>query len=1039
MDIANYHDYMMISRYSPGFYDDETNFVYNFGQCLRIANPAANSKCHAGDQSAWTGSQKPIIWGELDVGSSSWDVPNPQPVADHNVIWAGLFSPMGTVGIDWYWQQKTAYQSQKYDWDKIASDFFADIDYAGKNFSYFSTDDVRVTSGLINTSDPKMRVLAMKAGSNQEAYAWVQHRDYTWAKANQNRLPISGTFTVSGMANGNYRISYWNTHTPGTITDGGVIATSNGNIVVPVGAVSDDVAIKIVSTTAMPTITLTATPTPAQVAITPTPIIGDGHVKNYGTTVDFNDVLTLLNNWLSPITSFLDQYKDGAVNSLDFGVVAYRMLNPTTPTAVPSIAPTITTNPTLTAGPNPTSGPIPTTSVSEWTQFGHDSMRSNFTAETVATPWKFAWEWNGAGADGKRLPNHVTVADLVEPVTGGGRVYMAANDGLYALDRNSGSVLWTQNALGNLLATPVYDKEFVYVPSSTSKLFKINAITGAIMTTFIADSGLGTAALLVGDNIYIVSNNGTLYSINTANMTQNWSKSLGSAGVSPPSYSPKTNLLIVNSQNLYVHAINATDGVQKWQFKPTTRNYEVSKQTVNGDAVGSTGAQFDSGWPVVADGHGIVFVRIRVDWETLWTWNPYPNTNAAIRANLIGKPDQQVLFALRLSDGQPAFVPAVGNGGQGDGGHLPMGPQPIVKNVNGQEVAYIIWRNGLTPGGCTTAGNCCEATQTTVQSCNQDSNQGQVYCAKPSRCTWSDGREDATMGEMVLDNNTVSGYQAGDVRFVQFTDIQTDEMMNLSMSGDTIFHSHWLVNEAKTITDRSGSLGGSFINPIKTIDAPNVIWRQCSSTQPNPANYPGGSGDLSCPSNCLFSSSRYCSSLFSYGDSRGFPAGFYEYYVDSNSGSTPFTVVSNGLVLVKTFDGGLMALTSGSPTALNNQSNQLSEVLGTSTVLASATQTETVLPYTEAGNYVGKKATFEGVIVSAVNHRPKAIYLGFHNPHDGALLLRIFEKDLKKWNFNIEELVGKKIQVKGEVTLYWPENVDPEIVVTDPSQIKIIK
>jgi hypothetical protein len=92
------------------------------------------------------------------------------------------------------------------------------------------------------------------------------------------------------------------------------------------------------------------------------------------------------------------------------------------------------------------------------------------------------------------------------------------------------------------------------------------------------------------------------------------------------------------------------------------------------------------------------------------------------------------------------------------------------------------------------------------------------------------------MGEMVLDSTTVPGYQAGEIRFIRNPDIQTDEMMNISMGGDTIFHSHWLINSAEKITDRSNSLGNSFTNPIKTSDSPFVIWRQCNLT--NTCNYP---------------------------------------------------------------------------------------------------------------------------------------------------------------------------------------------------------
>lgn len=475
-------------------------------------------------------------------------------------------------------------------------------------------------------------------------------------------------------------------------------------------------------------------------------------------------------------------------------------------------------------------------------------------------------------------------------------------------------------------------------------------------------------------------------------------------GRCPCSFFSNKNVLIVNTQDLNVHAINASDGSKKWKVKPTSRIYQ------SGDP-NQDGAQFESGWPVIAEQHGIVFVRYRLDWNTLWTWSPYPNTNSTIRANLQSQPNQQALFALSLDDGRKMFIPAVGNGGAGDGGYLPMGTQPVIKQLaNGQEVAYIIWRNGLACGGCSTAGNC----------------GGQ----------WCDGRSDATMGEMVLDDFTVSGYQAGDVRFVRAIEIRTDEMMNISMVGNTIFHSHWLINSAHRITDRNDNKGNTFINPIETTNDPFVIWRQCDGT--NTCNYPGCTANTVCGISCVPTSSRYCSQgLYSYGDSRSYPPGFYEYNNDMNSGSTPFTIAAGSTILVKTNDGAILAFVNGNPAADIGSATQISQVDTIQQVLG-ATSLPQIKPE-DALNYVNQYVMIEGRIRSVVNNLPKAIYIGFSDPHDGNLLLRIFDKDSSRFGDLPFSLQGKKVRVTGKVRLYWPENIDPEIVLEDPRQLEIVE
>jgi hypothetical protein len=647
----------------------------------------------------------------------------------------------------------------------------------------------------------------------------------------------------------------------------------------------------------------------------------------------------------------------------------------------------------------------PAAASGEWTQFGQNSQRTGFTSQEVATPWKYKWQWNGAGADGKKQAGHLSSPNLVQPVTGGGRVYTVAADTVFALNKNNGSVFWQKTSIGTLSSTPVYDNEFLYVASGNNLVYKLNAYDGSVVSSFTAPVGFTLAPLLAGNNIYAVSTAGVLYKLDKNSMAKVWEYAGGSQSATPPAYSPSKNAVIYLTQDLYVHAVNNTDGTRKWRVKPTTRTYQSGNP-------GATGAQAEEGWPVIAEQHGIVFVRYRLDWETLWTWNPYPTTNAQIRTNLQSNPGVQALYALKMDDGTQAFVPAVGNAGPGDGGRLPMGTQPVVKVVNGKEVAYVIWRNGLT---CAGGG-------------------------------WCDGREDATMGEMVLDNTTVSGYQAGDMRFVQYEDIQTDEAMAVTMSGDIIFHSHWLINAAKRITDRTDTKGATFTSPIVTSNAPYVIWRQvyCPPTNQNcnPIIYPGGSGFTYGTSNCPFNATtRYCSAgLSAYGDQRGYPAGFYEYHNDINSGSDPFTIVSDGLVLVKTNDGAIMALENGSPTAMSI-GQRLAALFKREerSVLGEQRVTPDPIPYTEAGKYVNQKITVEGTIESAVNNLPKAIYLGFREPHDGALLIRVFNKDISKFDYDLMNLKGKRVRISGFVTMYWPDLIDPEIIVTDPNQIEIVK
>jgi hypothetical protein len=683
--------------------------------------------------------------------------------------------------------------------------------------------------------------------------------------------------------------------------------------------------------------------------------LGNGDVNGDG-VVNNADLQAVIHSW--DTTSHPgDQYGDGVVNGMDYALVKGRI-------------------PTQTPG----------SQAGEWTQFGHDAQHTNHTSQVVATPWKYRWQWNGADATGKPQASHIAIPRLVQPVTGGTNVYIAATTGVYALSQATGAVAWSNTALGTLNSTPVYDNGFVYVASTNGTLYQLNAGNGSVALTFAANGSLNTAPLLVGNTLYVDSAGGSLYAVNKQSMAKTWEYPAGSPGVTSPAYSPSRNVVIFVSQDLFVHAVNAANGTLKWHVKPTGRNYEcVTSGSDPCSVVSTTGAQAQNGWPVIAEQHGIVFIRYRLDWQTLWTFGNYPSTNAAIRADLTAHPDQQPLFALSLDTGAQAFVPAVGNGGEGDGGYLPMGPMPVVDVVGGQEVAYIQWRNG--------------------SSC-------------PNSC---DGRWDTTMGEMVLDDTMAPEYHPGDLRFVQTQFFPTDETMQSTMAGNTYFINHWLVAASWAITNRATTLGDTFANPIQASPAPYVIWREAQTAT------------------CTFNpATRYCTNLYSYGDTRSYGPGFYEYFDSRNDGdSAPYTIVSDGLILVKAGDGGLIALQNGNPTAQEAMTHQFAQANALAEVPTPAVQAG-IVPWQDAGQYIGQTVTVDGTIQSDVNHLPKAVYLGFTSPHDGALLVRIFSRDIGKFAYDLTALQGKHVQITGMVTLYPPAGMDPEIIVTDPDQIRIV-
>ncbi|MBI5302373.1 MAG: DUF5060 domain-containing protein [Chloroflexi bacterium] len=272
MDIANYHDYMMSSRYPAALVNDEANFVQKFAWCLGT-NGTYCSGLGLGDGTTWSGANKPWIWGEIDVGTTVWNEVHPNAAKGegrlrmlHNTTWAGLFTPIGTSPIDWYWDQEDqATITARYADRKITRNFFANVDYAGARFVYLMTSADAPTgySGeTVTASNAKARVYAMRRNDKTAAYLWVHHRDYTWANFASTPAAISSNVTIGNLLNGvTYTVSIWNTHT-GALISSTPMTPAGGAITFAVNNLTNDVAVKVESSTGgTPTPTRTATPT----------------------------------------------------------------------------------------------------------------------------------------------------------------------------------------------------------------------------------------------------------------------------------------------------------------------------------------------------------------------------------------------------------------------------------------------------------------------------------------------------------------------------------------------------------------------------------------------------------------------------------------------------------------------------------------------------------------------------------------------------------------------------------------------------------
>lgn len=531
----------------------------------------------------------------------------------------------------------------------------------------------------------------------------------------------------------------------------------------------------------------------------------------------------------------------------------------------------------------------------EWFQDGHDAQRTGSISEEPTLPWTFLWSFNGPDASGSASAHLYDAPKEARIVTGGSNIFVPAGvKGLYALRKTNGSVAWNiTNTSFN--AAPVYDPstQTILAGGADGQIYKINSETGAILGTFNTGSPINKALLLAGGFVYSVSDNGKLNKVAISNVSPVWTYSANASGATSPSYSSSRDSLIFATADLNVHSIKNSDGTLKWKVKPTPNNPGDSTITATQTASGAkVGTQFDFGWPVIAEKNGIVFLRLQLKHQAMYEGpnsGKWGTTNAENRTWLIQNPQWKNLFALNLDDGSEKFIPAVGYGSTEDfipslnSAYGVMGSQPVVKVYpDGTEVAYIHFRNGQTTPA-------------------------------------SDYRWSGHMGEMVLNDTTIPGLVAGDLRFVRMGNYSgyggtapvhiVDEQTPLMMAGNMLFNAHWAASAGVKITDRSNTKGLSYGTPIETTKLPTVIRAQKSC-----ANFIPSTHYTTCSLNYVTDGGRFFDGPGFWGywnvaDPPGWRVGIPTAIGTAYSaGFLPrYTYVSDGLVLVEGNGGEILA------------------------------------------------------------------------------------------------------------------------------------
>lgn len=197
-----------------------------------------------------------------------------------------------------------------------------------------------------------------------------------------------------------------------------------------------------------------------------------------------------------------------------------------------------------------------------------------------------------------------TVANLVKawsfptrwPVTSSpalvnGVVYFGSADGnVYALNANTGGMIWKSAPGGAFSSSPAVANGVVYIGSDANNFFALNAHTGALLWKYATPSTVDSSPV-VADGIVYFTSYATLYALNASTGAFIWSGGLGGqAGNNSPAI--VNGVAYAGSLAGTVKAMNARTGALIWGITGSNMQVSGTPAVINGVVyvVGTTSA-----------------------------------------------------------------------------------------------------------------------------------------------------------------------------------------------------------------------------------------------------------------------------------------------------------------------------------------------------------------------------------------------------------------------------------------------------------------
>jgi outer membrane protein assembly factor BamB len=205
-----------------------------------------------------------------------------------------------------------------------------------------------------------------------------------------------------------------------------------------------------------------------------------------------------------------------------------------------------------------------------WTTWGGDTTHSLTYGRPLPAPLGVLWKFVAAQPEVGRVKGKNKTGNQSGILIDNGTLYFGSKNTVYAVDAASGQLKWqmpeagsSEGASAEITATPAVGAGHVFVPQLDGYLTSYAAATGKQEQAFKTKGAIHAAPLVIGDTVYVGSDDDHLYALDVATLKPRWTPlDLGDDISAPPAY--QNGALYVVTGNIKLWCISAQSGAVRW-------------------------------------------------------------------------------------------------------------------------------------------------------------------------------------------------------------------------------------------------------------------------------------------------------------------------------------------------------------------------------------------------------------------------------------------------------------------------------------------